>query len=70
MDQLTAHKEEYSRNEGDLYLAFELGSKEWKLGFSIGFGQKPRERTVLAGDLAGVKREIEQAKGRFGLPRE
>ena len=36
MNQLTAHKEEYSRNRGDLYLAFELGSKEWKLGFSVG----------------------------------
>jgi transposase len=70
MNQLTAHKKEYSRNRGDLYLAFELGSKEWKLGFSVGFGQRPRERTVPAGDLAGVKREIERAKRRFGLPME
>jgi transposase len=70
MNQLTAHKTEYTRNRGDLYLAFELGSKEWKLGFSIGFGQRPRERTVSAGDLAGVKREIERAKRRFGLSDE
>jgi len=70
MNQLTAHKKEYTRNRGDLYLAFELGSKEWKLGFSVGFGQRPRERTVLAGDLAGVRREIERAKRRFGLPME
>jgi transposase len=70
MNQLTAHKEEYTRNRGDLYLAFELGSKEWKLGFSVGFGQRPRERTILAGDLAGVKREIERAKRRFGLSDE
>jgi len=70
MDQLTAHKEEYTRNQGDLYLAFELGSKEWKLGFSVGFGQRPRERTVLAGDLCGVRREIERAKERFGLSGE
>jgi|GEM_PF-3551666 len=34
MNQLTAPKEEYIRNQGDLYLAFELGKKEWKLGFS------------------------------------
>ena len=67
MNQLTAHKEEYTRNRGDLYLAFELGSKEWKLGFSVGFGQRPRERTILAGDLTGVGREIERAKRRFGL---
>ena len=67
MNQLTAHKREYTRNRGDLYLGFELGSKEWKLGFSVGFGQRPRERTVPAGDLAGIRREIERAKGRFGL---
>jgi transposase len=70
MHQLTAHKRQYSRNRGDLYLAFELGSKEWKLGFSVGFGQRPRERTILAGDLCGVKREIERAKRRFGLSDE
>jgi len=70
MDQLTAHKREYTRNRGDLYLAFELGSKEWKLGFLVGFGQRPRERTVLAGDLCGVRREIERAKERFSLSGE
>jgi len=70
MNQLTAHKEEYTRNQADLYLAFELGSKEWKLGFSVGFAQRPRERTVLAGDLCGVRREIERAKSRFGLSGE
>jgi hypothetical protein len=25
-----------------LYLAFELGSKTWKLAFTTGFGQRPR----------------------------
>ena len=70
MNQLTAHKREYTRNQADLYLAFELGSKEWKLGFSVGFGQRPRERTILAGDLAGVRREIERGKRRFGLSGE
>jgi transposase len=70
MNQLRAHKRKYTRNQADLYLAFELGSKEWKLGFSVGFGQRPRERTVLAGDLSGVKREIERAKTRFGLSGE
>jgi transposase len=70
MNQAAAHRREYSRNQADLYLAFELGNKEWKLGFTVGFGQRPRERTVLAGDLAGVKREIERAKRRFGLSGE
>jgi len=67
MNQAAAHRGQYTTNQADLYLAFELGSKEWKLGFTVGFGQKPRERTVLAGDLAGVKREIGRAKRRFGL---
>jgi transposase len=70
MNQLTAHTREYTRNRGDLYLGFELGSKEWKLGFSVGFGQRPRERTVSAGDLAVVRREIERAKERFSLSGE
>ena len=67
MNQLTAHKEEYSRKQGDLYLAFELGSKEWKLGFTVGFAQRPRQRTIGAGDLVRVKEEIDRAKERFGL---
>jgi transposase len=70
MNQLTAHRREYTRNQADLYLAFEMGQKEWKLGFTVGFGQKPRERTVLAGDLGGVRREIGRAKRRFGLSKE
>jgi len=70
MNQTAAHRGEYTRNQADLYLAFELGNREWKFGFTVGFGQKPRERTVLAGDLVGVKREIERAKRRFGLSAE
>jgi transposase len=50
-----------------LYLAFELSQAEWKLGFTIGLGQAPRLRSLRARDLAGLKREIEQAKERFGL---
>jgi transposase len=70
MNRLTAHGKEYTRKQADLYLAFELGQKQWKLGFTVGFGQKPRERTVLAGDLPAVKREIELARRRFGLSSE
>jgi len=33
-----------------LYLAFELSNKKWRLGFTIRLGQRPRERTVDAGD--------------------
>jgi transposase len=51
-----------------LYIAFELSNKKWKLGFTIGLGQKPRERSVGAGDLLALEEEIRLAKKRFGLP--
>jgi transposase len=53
-----------------LYLAFELGEIEWKLGFTIGLGQSPRRRTIKAGDREALEREIGLAKQRFGLPEE
>src|SRR5215471_9662266 len=54
--------------EGTLFVAFELSEKTWKLGFTTGPGQKPRERTVSARQQAHVLDEIAQAKRRFGLP--
>jgi transposase len=50
-----------------LYVAFELGSTKWVLASSPGIGQRPRLRTVRAGDLAAVQEELAQAKRRFGL---
>jgi transposase len=49
-------------------MSFELSEKTWKLGFTTGPGQKPRERTVTARDQERVLDEIAQAKRRFGLP--
>lgn len=63
----TTYDREYS-TVGRLYLAFELGNREWKLGFSVGIGQRPRRRKIEAGDLAALSWEIGQAKKRFGLP--
>ena len=38
---------EYSNTtEVTLFVAFELREKTWKLGFTTGHGQQPRERTV------------------------
>jgi transposase len=51
-----------------LYLAFELGKNTWKLGFTIGVAQPPRERTIPAGALDMLQQEITRAKQRFGLP--
>lgn len=53
-----------------LYLAFELSDKQWKLGFTIGMGQKLRRKTIVAGDLAALQREIERARRRFELPED
>ena len=54
--------------EAILYVAFELSDKSWKLGFTTGHGQKPRERNVTARDQEGILNEIAQAKRRLGLP--
>jgi transposase len=53
---------------GTLFMAFELSDKTWKLGFTTGQGQKPRERNVTARDQERVLDEIVQAKRRLGLP--
>ena len=51
-----------------LYLAFELGSTKWTLGFTTAPAQRPRLRTIAAGDLGALEREVVAAKVRFGLP--
>jgi transposase len=51
-----------------LYLAFELSDQEWKLGFTVGLGQPPRQRKIAAGDTTALKQELVLAKQRFGLP--
>ena len=61
---------EDARPAPTLYLAFELGNRDWKLGFTTGFGQPPRERTIAARDLAALATELRQAKRRFALPAE
>lgn len=53
-----------------LYLAFELGWREWKLGFSTSPAQPVRQRTVRARDLQSLGKEIAKAKQRFGLAPE
>jgi transposase len=52
---------------GVLHLAFELGWTTWKLAFTTGQGQKPRQRTMRARDLAALEQEIAKAKRRFRL---
>ena len=51
-----------------LLLAFELGERSWKLGFTTGFGQRPRIRQVPAGAVDRVLEEIARAQRRLKLP--
>ena len=51
-----------------LFLAFALGANQWKLGFTTGAAQRPRERHVPARHIEAVREEIRKAKERFGLP--
>jgi transposase len=62
------HNEHDTTIKRSLFVAFELSEKTWKLGFTTGHGQKPRERSVAAREVARVLQEIAQAKQRFGLP--
>jgi transposase len=45
-----------------------LRAGQWRLGFTTGAAQRPRERQVLAGEVHTVLGEIDRAKQRFGLP--
>jgi len=60
----TTNDTPFSQN---LYMAIELSNTEWKLGFTIGFGQAPRLRSLAARDLARLAEEIRLAKVRLGL---
>ena len=51
-----------------LYVAFELGVDEWKIGFTKDLGTKARVRVVPARDLKQLVRELTAAKQWFALP--
>jgi transposase len=53
-----------------LHMALELSEKTWKLGFTTGLGQQPRQRDIPARALPALEWEIRAAKERFGLPPE
>lgn len=67
MEPKTTHTGKDTTFSQNLYMAMELSDEKWKLGFTIGFGQSPRERDLTALDLAGLVKEIRLAKERFGL---
>ena len=63
----TARPDEYTRNPV-MFMALELSAKKWKVGTTVGIGQKLRKESVEAADLRGLLEEVEKAKARFGLP--
>ena len=63
----TTHTNQYTTIQPHLYMAFELSQTKWLLGFTIGFGQRPRLRTIAARDLAALQSEIRLARERFEL---
>src|SRR5262245_24535350 len=68
MTSTATHNAYGTTTERVLFMAFELSENTWKLGFTMGPGQKPRERPVAARDQGRLLQEIAQAKRRFGLP--
>ncbi len=58
---------EMSGSEPTLYVAFELGKKDWKLARTSGFGIQPWLRTVPSRDWRAVERAIGQGRARFGV---
>ena len=59
---------ETSVNEPTLFMALELGKKEWKLALTSGVGVEPWVKTVASRDWAAVERVLAQARPRFGVP--
>jgi hypothetical protein len=62
----TTHPE-MSVNEPTLYVAVELGQKEWKLAMTSGVGLPPWLRTVASGEWRGVARALGEGRLRFGV---
>jgi transposase len=58
---------EKSVNDPTLYVAFELGKKDWQLAMTSGFGVAPWLRSVASGDWRGVERALAQGRRRLGL---
>ncbi|MCA1651041.1 MAG: IS110 family transposase, partial [Acidobacteria bacterium] len=56
-----------SVNEAVLYVAFELGTKDWKLAMTSSFGVTPWLQTIPSADLAAVARVVRAARQRFAL---
>lgn len=57
-----------SVSEPTLYVAFELGAKDWTLAMTSALGQAPWLRKVRAGDFAKLTRLLVEGRRQCGLP--
>ena len=64
----TTRSELGSVREAALYVAFEIGAREWKLAVTTGMDRAPWVRTVASGDVRAVGRVLAQARARWGVP--
>jgi len=64
----TTRSSESSVRPAVLFVAFELGSTQWKLAFAVGLGTRPRLVQIPAREVMRVAKEIARARTRFGLP--
>ena len=64
---IAATRPAVSVSEPVLYVAFELGKKDWKLAMTSGFGVAPLVRTMAAADWSAVDRSLAVARQRFSL---
>ena len=55
---MTTLEREYSTTS-TLYLALDLSETKWKLGFTNGLGPRPWIRTIDAGEVLLLEREIQ-----------
>lgn len=60
-------REIYSTNKARLYIALELGNKEWKVLFSN--GDKRRQKTITA-NMVSFQKEFEKAKTQFKMDKD
>jgi len=65
---ITATHPAVSVNEPVLYVAFELGKKDWKIAMTSGFGIAPWLRSVPSGDCAALDRALSAGRRRLALP--
>jgi len=65
----TALQRKHTGEAGEVYMAFELGEKNWKLSLSDG-ARSPSHYTVSAGDTVALLECIAKAKTRCGLAQE